>query len=383
MATLHLHRVKCGSWACPVCSRRLGRVLLERLSKASETIAGKGEKFIMASLTVDRAKFESAGAAFQALRRGAVREAVLSWWRARGLEGDARWLTKLELQEAGWPHWHVLIIVPVDLKIRLPYAPAGKKGEFDDHWSHGFSNVTRSGNFLDYASKSAFAGYVCKEAGPTGAMDALRSSGLPGSGVHFISPSHGFWEYCGVKPPTAADAREFPDEFVEDEPASLPPCEPPTCDAALADRVGGCGLSSVITVEGGMSDESREVGNRSGTFGIRVPYRRGDVGRFMEDYFGSDGCRFFEYEDPSRMPDVVEYVPNVQAADVAKFVEFLFFRAGDEASPELLASVDRRMGLCPRLLTPALPWGRATAPPDESRCGHTPAGANVGSCLPG
>lgn len=325
MVSAHLHRGRCGSWACPRCAPRLGRALGARLETAEDTLTRLDEKFIMATLTLHRS-WASAGAAFAYLRSShAVRRAVQRWWRARGFEGMPHYLAKLELQGDGFPHFHVLIVVPRDLKIRLPWARNGctpTGGEFDSYWPHGFSNVQRDGVRGSYAAKAALSAYACKAAA---GESALETAGLPAKGVHFVQVSQGFWKHLGVSPVSAAACQEFPDEVALNDDgavevagqASAVVGHAPRFDGLLVHRVEACGSWCVVRVEGGMRDESGEY-TRDGAFTVYIPERRSLVAGAIVDVVPDENIVWGDDE-----MTWVEGFRDVSPAVASRLFEFL------------------------------------------------------------
>jgi hypothetical protein len=320
----------------------LGRRLKVLLCKARENIMVRGYQFVMASFTVDRKRFESPEVARLAIDGGReVYKAVGAWCQRWGIQSRGRWLKRFELQEGGWPHWHVLVAVPRTMRpfFSMPKrGPDGvpRGGEFDDVWKFGYSNlqvVDAAERFDSYVSSSPgsrFTRYACKDAGREG-PEALERAGLPPLGVHWVSPAKGFWAWCGVE---AFDARllsepEWPDELQADDDGA--------CGVVVergrrarwvshADRVRSCGLSSYLVVEGGMRDErepGERVGARGGGFGVRVPLTRKVLGMAAEEYAGLEACKLFDTR-PGVDARVVEYF-TVTPESLLGFLEFLSF----------------------------------------------------------
>jgi hypothetical protein len=148
--------------------------LVERLTKRL-----RGERVIMITLTVDRKRYASPWEAYQSIRRRRVVPRAISAFGARwGLETNGQWFSKLELQRDGWPHWHVLLVVPHELR--------SSRSAMNEDWGEGFSNV------IGTVSLRYLAKYVAK--GTTEDLkDTLDASGFPALGVHWTSAARGFW----------------------------------------------------------------------------------------------------------------------------------------------------------------------------------------------
>lgn len=223
-------RDRCRSWACKSCATVMGGRLSERLRVVVERGAARGLRPILVSLTLNRETWPRGPlSAWHRLRElRAVPRAVKAFCRAQGIPFKGRYLIKMELQRAGWPHWHVLVMVPQSLQ--LPTL-----GAFDAFWKWGFSNVRHEACAYTYLAK-----YACKEAGPDG-TDTLEASGLPGRHVHWLSPSRGFWAEFGLGDfDEAVECCEHVDEISQDDGVG---------DETHAERVDRCRSCTVLQVE--------------------------------------------------------------------------------------------------------------------------------------
>lgn len=232
----------CGSWACPSCSVVLGAHLQRRLRSRLD-----GLRVVMVTLTVNRTLFASPFAAWDYIKQQRqIPRAVAEFYAAHGLDQAGQWISKMELQAGGWPHWHLLLIVPESLE--LP-----KKGAFDDFWRWGFSNV-RHKSALGYFTK-----YVSKGASVED-LDKLAASGLPAKGVRWVTAARGFWN-C------PRDEREYV------APIELR-MEPDEAEGYTVEaRVRVCDLRATVCVEDPLGRVPRTV-----TLGVS----RGDLERMLE-----------------------------------------------------------------------------------------------------
>lgn len=165
----------CMSWFCPHCSRRLGRSLERRLATRLY-----GLRTVFVTLTVDPKRFPGGPAeAFEFFKRNrSVARALNTFCKGWGFSSVGAWISKLEITQAGWVHFHAIVIIPDS--VELP-----KRGAMDAYWEHGFSNVQQSYKLS----------YLVKYAAKPGAQmeHAIRLSGLPAKGLRFITASRGFW----------------------------------------------------------------------------------------------------------------------------------------------------------------------------------------------
>lgn len=166
-------RTGCGSWACPCCAARLGRVLADRLRRRLS-----GLRVLMLTFTVDRERFHDAGEAYAFVKRNrSVARAVSAFGEKYGFSTRGEWFSKMELHRDGYCHFHVLLVVP-----RAAVFP--RRGSADDCWSLGFSHVVECER----------PEYVAKYASKSGATrESVEASGLPAHGVRWTTAARGFW----------------------------------------------------------------------------------------------------------------------------------------------------------------------------------------------
>ena len=71
----------------------------------------KGERGVFLTLTYDRDAYDSACDLYdRAQRERHVREFMRRLSRALGESVKGKWICKLEFQEGGWVHWHILLL---------------------------------------------------------------------------------------------------------------------------------------------------------------------------------------------------------------------------------------------------------------------------------
>jgi hypothetical protein len=205
-----------------------------------------GYRPLLITLTVDPKRFDGPRAALELVQAGRKLSrgmgAFLQRYGCGEDLGKGRWMSRLEFQRNGMPHWHVLTFVPKAAVRRMPL-----KDAMTPFWSMGFSNVQRRFD-LKYLTKAC--AYVTKGAEPSG----VRASGLPWSGYAFITVSKGggrsdaFWEGVGE-----------PAEGVDDVEGEAVPRVPR--GGLLADRIAECDTTCAVVVEsdGAMGDRSVPV----------------------------------------------------------------------------------------------------------------------------
>lgn len=237
-------------------------------------------------------------------------------------------MAKMELQTAGWPHWHVLVDVPP--WVRLP-----RKGAFDAFWPMGFSNV-QHGFALSYVC--GVVAYACKSAVAAGddGLDVLERSGLPASGFKWVTTARNYWASwrCPDDDDLGRDLRDdwpFEDDVVDAE-------EGEEGTGSQADRVRACGATSELLVAG--------VGGRVDAVAVRLPLPRRVLGKALEAWA-------FDHLTPADVEwfdsGVVRSVAIGELSDVREFLE------------ELLAPFE---GLELSLALECLGWGL----PEPGRC---------------
>lgn len=248
MISIEPRRCRCGSRACGYCGRKLSDYDLRRLQVRQGLMPSDWGQ-ILVTLTVNPKGYADPMAALGDERRNhRIARAVKRFGQKWGVDVHGSWRSSLEFQGNGWPHWHVLIDLPLDLVRKLPVPGVGGKqqGAFDDCWTMGFSNVNKHPK-LDYSSKVAV--YAVKEAVDAGedGKEILRRSGLPAHGYKFVTTARGFWtrwgEFEGCQHEESRDGWPYEGDSVE-------PDEGWTTwgEQSHADRVDGCGRATDIVV---------------------------------------------------------------------------------------------------------------------------------------
>lgn len=240
--TVRPKRCRCSSWACAGCARVMGPVLQTRLDERLATLTAGGHYVaLFVTFTFDR-KCPERPTPLEAWRfaqrNRSVSRAVKSFASWLGYNPTGLWFAKMELQKGGWPHWHLLVLVPA---ASVDAADVPLREFFNAHWKYGFSTTAR------WTAGTYLTKYACKDAGSGG--DALRESGLPATRVRWISASPGFWgssedgEDADVESECAQallwdDEIAFDDAFVGETP-----------DALHADRVDWCRHNAFLEFE--------------------------------------------------------------------------------------------------------------------------------------
>jgi hypothetical protein len=340
----------------------LGVALCAHLQAAEINLHARRERLVLAGLTIDPSKFDSPGAAIAAVKsKRSIARCFSKWGKRRGI--TPHYLSKLELNLSGWPHWHVLLVVPEGFRFANPKQGAG---EFDSCWPHGISDVDWRdlGGLAEYGSK--LATYVTKAAGRDG-HSALAASGIPASGYHFVQPSHGFWAYCGVDAFDSRQAAEWDDETVCSDAGTIvgPTARKGPRWGSHVERVQSCGGTSALVVRGGMRDERpRELGGHGSTFTIELSCTRGILGTALDFFSMECGCDV-EYVDQGFLPPgqpgygIVECVKNLRPKDLLRFLDWL---DGDPQLPWAGAAANVDMDRVRRRLG----WLNPEHSPDES-----------------
>lgn len=347
MLNVHPYRARCGSWCCPKCAPGLGRALCEHLQQAEINLHARGERFVLVGLTIDPKRFDSPLAAMTAVKgKRSIARCFSKWGKRRGIK--AYFLGKLELNQSGWPHWHVLLIVPDGFRFANPKQGAG---EFDDCWPHGISDVDWRdlGGLAQYGSK--LASYVTKGAGHDG-HGALAASGIPATGYHFVQPSHGFWAYCGVDAFDARRSAKWDDEVVASDDGTIVGAvgrKGPRWGSHV-ERVQTCGATSCLVVSGGMRDERpRSDGGHGSTFTIELPCTRGILGTALDFFSMQAECEVVWVDRGYGPPPgpgwaIVQEVKNLRPKDLLRFLDFLAFDFGVSLDGVDRGWVRRRLG---------------------------------------
>lgn len=298
MYDAHLNRIGCNHWFCPECSLSKSIALKQALQKID--LEALGCIALLVTLTLDPKRPEFGGDPAKALsliiRRKAVAKAIGVWLRKRCPEARHRWIRVLELQQSGWPHWHVVIVVPKAFECRLPQkGPDGKPhgGEFDAFWKYGFSNVEVEQQRLGYIAKAA--SYICKGAGGDRPgqtrrkwLETVRASGMCSKGTHVVQACRGFWQAVGVEQPDLDATPPYDDrEMVpeqEDVPADVVNPDEPV--RLLVDRIEMCSTRCCL----------RFVDSRTGRthFSVLCGTRRRVIGEFLKEYLGEGAVELYE-----------------------------------------------------------------------------------------
>lgn len=318
-------RCRCSSWACPGCARVMGPLLQERIDQRVEHFTSGGHYVaLFVTFTFDRTGYASPIEAWRfAQRNRSVSRAVKSFASAVGYNASGLWFAKLELQKAGWPHWHLIVMVPA---ASVPASPALVKRLFNEHWKYGFSTV-RVWSRGDYLSK--VSSYACKEAGNEG----LRASGLPATRVRWISSSPGFWgvDDDGVKVDIERECSQL--SLWDDEIDFDDVHEGETPDALHADRVDWCRRNAFLEFES--SDGCLAVPiNLSRRAMAEYVVERGPAISSVERYEESDVVRSFACDDVAAFVSFLEdeFCPNIlRLEELERLRRFLRLRTTEFA----------------------------------------------------
>lgn len=150
----------------PVAAARLRERLLERC---------KGEKGLFLTLTYDREKYDSPQDLYRrAAEERHVRLFVRELERKLRVDLTGRWLCKLEFQQGGWVHWHLLVLGVEFISHDI----------LSDAWGMGFVWVRRM-------SRTNIC-YVCKYVAKDGEIPAFLYLERSRS-VRIVRVSPGFW----------------------------------------------------------------------------------------------------------------------------------------------------------------------------------------------
>lgn len=191
---IELKHTGCESWFNPDYAKKLSAQLGDDLWKRCE-----GRRGLFVTLTYDRSKYRDA---LDLYRRQADEQHVPLFLRKvsrrLGVSLKGRWFSKLEFQQGGWVHWH-LIILDVE---KIPHDVA------TELWGHGHVWLKRlNRRNVRYCTK-----YVVK----AGACPAWLYNEAPRS-VKIVRVSPGFWgrddasePAAVVEPEDAAGSMRFP-----------------------------------------------------------------------------------------------------------------------------------------------------------------------------
>lgn len=173
-----------GSWLDPESAGLLGAQLAKRLLErvAVARAEGQGGRFL--TLTYRRVPGEDAR---QLWRRQQEEKHVAMFMRrlSRALRADLRgkWLCKLEFQEDGYVHWHIILLGVGFFDVAT----------LERCWGHGFVWIE--------PLTTERVKYVCKYVAKAGVMPAWLYGERPGS-VRVVRVSHGFWRDKTPRPST-------------------------------------------------------------------------------------------------------------------------------------------------------------------------------------
>lgn len=173
------------SWLDYVWARAFGARLASRLEERC-----RGERGVFITLTYDRALYESPRELY---RRASEKKHVAEFMKRLanflGERLSGRWICKMEFQEGGWVHFH-LILLGVS---RIDH------GELSRLWGHGFVWVNR----LTKENRRYMSKYVAKGDG----LPAFLYGERPRS-VKVIRTSKGFWREATEPRPSKPPADE-------------------------------------------------------------------------------------------------------------------------------------------------------------------------------
>jgi hypothetical protein len=176
--TIRIRRAGTRSWLDYQWSGAFGARLASRLEQRCE-----GERGVFITLTYQRSKYECPRDLYrEASERKHVAEFMKRLARYFGESLSGRWICKMEFQEGGWVHWH-LIILGVS---RIEHA------DLERIWGHGHVWITR----MTAMSRRYMTKYVAKGDG----LPAFLYAERPRS-VKVIRTSKGFWHDTASRPP--------------------------------------------------------------------------------------------------------------------------------------------------------------------------------------
>lgn len=165
-----IRRAGSRSWLDYQWSRAFGARLAARLEERC-----KGRKGVFLTLTYRREEYDGPRDLY---KRASEEKHVAMFMRRLGrlLGGSlsGRWICKLEFQQGGWVHWHLLVL-DID---RIEHSV------LDDAWGHGFVWIKR----LTAETRRYMTKYVAKGGG----LPAFLYAEKPRS-VKIIRTSPGFW----------------------------------------------------------------------------------------------------------------------------------------------------------------------------------------------
>lgn len=291
----------------------MGPVLQARLDERIETLTAGGHYVaLFVTFTLDPSRFESPLDAWKfAQRNRVVSRAVKSQSRSVGYNCTGLWFAKLELHKSGWPHWHLIVLVPA---ASVDSAERPLREWFNDHWKYGFSKTLPCPQSGEYFTK--VASYSCKDAGNSRDGDAaLRASGLPATRVRWISASPGFW---GTESDDDDDVeRECAQALLWDDEIPFDDAfKGETPDALHADRVEWCRRNAFLEFES--ADGVLPVQfNLSRKALAEYVVERAPAIRSVDRYEESGVVRSFVSDDVDAFLDFLEdeFCPNILRLD--------------------------------------------------------------------
>lgn len=181
------------SWLDQTQAPFLAQILKRRLSARMA-----GESALFVTLTYDRARYTGPRDLYRAQAEGQhvprfLRRLNRALWRLANPNAPAnakpatllkgKWVRKMEFQQGGWCHFHLILIWPRGIDRAL----------IDRCWGHGFTDVRRF--------EAHHVGYMSKYFGKSDPCPAFLLHEKPRS-VKIIAASPGFWhdtaprEYC-------------------------------------------------------------------------------------------------------------------------------------------------------------------------------------------
>lgn len=161
------------SWLDPESAGLLGWKLGKRLAAR---IAGCEGRFI--TLTYDRSRFADAQDCFDRARaQKHVSRFMRKLGQLLGVNLRGKWLCKMEFQEDGWVHWHIVLV-------DVGKIPHHKFCKLYDLWGRGSINVKP----LTEENAKYLMKYVAKDGNIPGWI-----YGYPSRSVKVVRPSQGFW----------------------------------------------------------------------------------------------------------------------------------------------------------------------------------------------
>lgn len=186
-STLRVRRGGARSWLDYQWSRAFGARLAARLEERCQ-----GERGVFITLTYQREHYDNPKELYQfASEKKHVAEFMKRLSRFLGEKLSGRWICKLEFQEGGWIHWHLILLGTTRIQ----------HSELERLWGHGYVWIERmNSKNIKYMAK-----YVAKGDG----FPAFLYAEKPRS-VKIIRTSKGFWNEPPVdRPPPKPKDEQF------------------------------------------------------------------------------------------------------------------------------------------------------------------------------